>query len=162
MQTGRRIQTGTRENVSTNRIEKKGNNMATTQEIMDKLLNISACDACSDVQENEELDLYDSPPTSDDYYRFDEEEEEDDYEGEEDTYAGDDYEYYFGDGIDYRYSLADAVDRIQSHLSDIADDLSDYKYRYDVLNSIGSDLERIWKQVIELEFSTDSDWEYEQ
>ena len=139
--------------------------MATTQEIMDKLLNISACDACSDVQEeqdNEELDLYDSPPTSDDHYRFDEEEEEDDYEGEEDTYAGDDYSYYFGGGIEYSYSLAEAVDRIQSYLSDIADDLSDYKYRADVLDGIGSDLERIWKQVIELEYNTDSNWEYGQ
>ena len=139
--------------------------MATTQEIMDKLLNISACDACSDTQEkqdDEELDLYDSPPTSYGHYEYDEEEEEDDYEGEEDTYAGDDYEYYFGGGIDYRYSLADAVDRIQSYLSDIAADLSDYKYRDDVLNDIGSDLEHIWKQVIELEYNTDSNWEYGQ
>lgn len=138
--------------------------MATTQEIMDKLLNISACDACSDVQEEqdeEELDLYDSPLTSDDP-RFDEEEEEDDYEGEEDTYAGDDYEYYFGDGMDYRCSLAEAVGRIQRYLSGIADDLSAYKYRDDVLNGIGSDLEHIWKQVIELESSTNYNWEYEQ
>ena len=138
--------------------------MATTQEIMDKLLSISACDACSDTQEkqdDEELDLYDSPPISDDYYRYDEE-EEDDYEGEEDTYAGDDYDYYFSGGIGTSYSLADAVDRIQSYLSDIANDLSDYKYREDVLQSIGSDLEYIWKQVIELECNTDSNWEYEQ
>lgn len=139
--------------------------MATTQEIMDKLLNISACDACSDVQEeqdNEELDLYDSPPTSDDHYEYDEEEEEYDYEDEEDTYAGDDYTYYFGGDIDYHYSLAEAVDRIQSYLSDIADDLSDYKYQEHTLDSIGSKLECIWKQVIELESSTDSDWDYEQ
>lgn len=134
--------------------------MATTQEIMDKLLNISACDACSDVQkeqDNEELDLYDSPPTYDGHYEYDEEEEED-YEDEEDIYTGDDYTYYFGGD---RYSLADAVDRIQSYLSDIADDLSCYKYRDDVLNDIGSDLECIWRRVIELESNTDSNWEYE-
>lgn len=138
--------------------------MATTQEIMDKLLNISACDACSDVQEEqdeEELDLYDSPLTPDDPW-FDEEEEEDDYEGEENTYAGDEYEYYFGDDIDYRYSLAEAVNRIQNYLSDIAGNLSDYKYREEVLDGIGADLEHIWKQVIELESNTDSNWEYEQ
>lgn len=138
--------------------------MATTQEIMDKLLSISACDACSDTQEkqdDEELDLYDSPPISDDYYRYDEE-EEDDYEGEEDTYAGDDYDYYFSGDIGASYSLADAVDRIQSYLSDIANDLSDYKYREYVLDGIGSKLECIWKQVINLECTTDSDWEYEQ
>lgn len=139
--------------------------MATTQEIMDKLLIISACDACSDIQEkqnDEELDLYDSPPTSDDYYRYDEEEEEDDYEGEEDTYAGDDYNYYFSSDIGASYSLADAVDRIQSYLSDIANDLSDYKYREDVLDGIGSNLECIWQRVMNLEYTTHSDWAYEQ
>ena len=139
--------------------------MATRQEIMDRLLSISACDACSDTQEkqdDEELDLYDSPPTSDGHYRYDEEEEEDDYEGEEDTYAGDDYDYYFSGDIGASYSLADAVDRIQSYLSDIANDLSEYKYREYVLDDIGSNLERIWKQVINLECTTDSNWEYEQ
>ena len=136
--------------------------MATTQEIMDKLLNISACDACSDVQEeqgNEELDLYDSPPTSDGHYEYDEEEEEDDYEGEEDTYAGDDYEYYFGND---RHSLEAAVDRIQSYLSDIADDLSCYKYYEYVLDGIGSQLECIWNQVRDLEYTTNNHWEYAQ
>ena len=136
--------------------------MATTQEIMDKLLNISACDTCSDIQEqqdDEELDLYDSPPTSDGHYRYD---EEDDYEGEEDTYAGDDYDYYFEGGIGSCYSLADAVDRIQSYLSDIATDLSDYKYYDYVLDGIGSKLEDIWNKVIELEYTTDNSWEYEQ
>ena len=142
--------------------------MATTQEIMDKLLSISACDACSDTQEkqnDEELDLYDSPPTSDGHYGYDdhyEYDEEDDYEGEEDTYAGDDYDYYFGGDIRASYSLADAVDRIQSYLSDINTDLSDYKYQEYILDGIGSKLEGIWQQVIELEGTTDNDWEYEQ
>lgn len=145
--------------------------MATTQEIMDKLLSMSACGTCSDAQEEQndgELDLYDSPPTADyDWYpEEDEEDEEDDYEDDyEDgatTYAGDEYVRYFGDDIDGTYSLADAVERIHDYLNDIADDLSDYTYTADTLNSIGSDLECIWKQVLELESNTDYNWEHEQ
>lgn len=142
--------------------------MATTQEIMDKLLSMSACGACSDAQEkqnDEELDLYDSPPTADhDWYPEEDEEDdyEDAYEDEATTYAGDDYSWYFGGDIDGRYSLLDAVDRIQGYLSDIEADLSEYKYHDDVLDGIGSNLECIWKQVIDLECTTDNNWEYEQ